>query len=90
MGKVLQALYGGEIYPERQYRPKIREYEKLWKEYYKNHEDFIKKIGSPLDKQFIQIMDQQMDMFPLELSETFLDGFRLGARMMIEILGDKD
>ena len=60
------------------------------KEYYKNHEDFIKKIGSPLDKQFIQILDQQMDMFPLELSETFLDGFRLGARMMIEILGDED
>ncbi|MGO2627633.1 DUF6809 family protein [Bavariicoccus seileri] len=90
MGKVLQALYGGEIYPERQYRPKTMEYEKLWKEYYKNHEDFIKKIGSPLDKQFIQILDQQMDMFPLELSETFLDGFRLGARMMIEILGDED
>jgi hypothetical protein len=90
MGKILQGLYGGEIYPaEKKHRSRMEEYRKLWKEYYKNHEDFIKKIGSPLDEEFIQIMDQQLDMFPLELSETFLDGFRLGAKMMIEIFEDK-
>lgn len=26
-----------------------------------------------------------IDMVPFEFSETFIDGFRLGARMMIEV-----
>lgn len=30
-------------------------------------------------------MDEQLDTLPLEMSEMFIDGFRLGARMMIEI-----
>jgi hypothetical protein len=89
MDKILQALYDGEIYPAEQYRPMIEEYTVLRKKQYQKYEDFIKKIGSPLDEEFIQIMDQQLDMFPLELSETFLDGFRLGAKMMIEIFEDK-
>lgn len=34
-------------------------------------------------------MDEQLDMLPLELSEMFIDGFRLGARMIIEVFEDK-
>lgn len=30
-------------------------------------------------------MDEEFDAVPLELSETFISGFRLGAKMMIEI-----
>jgi hypothetical protein len=30
-------------------------------------------------------MDEQLDEVPLELSGTFLEGFRLGARIMIEV-----
>ena len=39
----------------------------------------------PLAKRFIEIMDEQLDTVPIEMSEMFIDGFRLGARMMIEI-----
>lgn len=89
MDKILQALYSGEIYPVEQYRPMIEEYIALRKNHYKSYEDFIKKLGIPLDKEFIQIMDEQLDAVPLELSEMFIDGFRLGARMMIEVFEDK-
>lgn len=67
----------------------IEEYIALRKKHYQSYEDFIKKLGSPLDKEFIQIMDGQLDAVPLELSEMFIDGFRLGARMMIEVFEDK-
>lgn len=53
-------------------------------------EDFIKKLKSPLDKEFIRIIDEQLDAVPLELSETFISGFRLGAKMMIEVFEDSD
>lgn len=86
MDKILQALYSGQIYPAEQYHPSIEEYKILRKKHY---EDFIKKIGSPLDKEFERIMDEQFDTLPLELSQMFIDGFRLGARMMIEIFEDK-
>ncbi|SHJ30776.1 DUF6809 family protein [Hespellia stercorisuis] len=89
MDKILKALYEGEIYPAEQYLPLIEEYKDLWKKNYQKYEDFIKKVGSPLDKEFIKIMDEQLDAVPLELSEMFIDGFRLGARMMIEIFEDK-
>lgn len=89
MDKILQALYDGEIYPAEQYRPMIEEYIVQHKKQYQNYEDFIKKLGSPLDKEFIKIMDEQLNAIPLELSEMFIDGFRLGARMMIEVFEDK-
>ncbi|WP_195637790.1 DUF6809 family protein [Enterocloster bolteae] len=89
MDKILQALYNGEIYPAEQYRPLIEEYKILRNKHYEHYEDFIKKIGSPLDKEFEHIMDEQLDTLPLELSEMFIDGFRLGARMMLEIFEDK-
>lgn len=89
MDKILQDLYNGEIYPAEQYLPLMEEYKILQKKRYEHYEDFIKKIGSPLDKEFERIMDEQFDTLPLELSEMFIDGFRLGARMMIEIFEDK-
>lgn len=89
MDKILQALYDGKIFPAEQYRPITEEYIALWKKHYQSYEDFVKKLGSPLDKEFIRIMDEQIDTIPLELSEMFIDGFRLGARMMIEVFEDK-
>ena len=53
-----------------------------------HYEDFVKQLKvlePPLDKHFVEIMDEQLDTLPLEMSEMFIDGFRLGARMMIEI-----
>ncbi len=89
MDKILQALYSGEIAPAEQYLPMIEEYKALRKKQYEHYEDFIKKIGSPLDREFKRIMDEQLDTLPLELSQTFIDGFRLGARIMIEVFEDK-
>ena len=80
----LMAAKGGCL----QYTPKIEEYRKLRQQHYKHYEDFVKQLKvlePPLDKHFVEIMDEQLDTLPLEMSEMFIDGFRLGARMMIEI-----
>ena len=89
MNKILQDLYDGKIYPAEQYRPLIEEYEILQKKQFEHYEGFIKKIGSPLDKEFEKIMDEQLETLPIELSEMFIDGFRLGARMMVEVFEDR-
>ena len=68
--------------------PRTEVYRKMRQEHYKHYDEFIKQLKllePPLAKRFIEIMDEQLDTVPIEMSEMFIDGFRLGARMMIEI-----
>ena len=88
MKNLLNQLYDGKIYPAEQYTPQIEEYRRLWKEHYQHREKFmgqLRKMDPPLDREFIEIMDEQLDAVPLELSEMFIDGFFLGVRLMTEV-----
>ncbi len=88
MNSILSALYYGKIFPAEQYTPKTKEYYEIHQRNYQHYEDFIDQLGKlnpPLDKLFMEIMDEQLDVIPIELSEMFIDGFRLGARMMIDV-----
>lgn len=85
MNTLLQQLYRGEICPEEQYRPVLEEYKTMRKKHMENYHNFIEKLGSPLDKEFINIMDEQLDTLPLDFFQMFSDGFKLGAKMMIEV-----
>lgn len=92
MQTILKQLYDGDIFPAEQYLPLMEEYKKARQKQYQHYEDFVKELDTlsePLRKRFIAIMDEQLDTIPLELSEMFIDGFRLGARMMIEVFEDK-
>lgn len=88
MDNIIKQLYNGELYPAEQFRPMQEEYIKKRKSINSHYEDFIKKLGTPLDKEFINIMDEQLDLLPFEASDMFTDGFRLGARMILDILSD--
>ena len=91
MKSILSALYEGKISSAEQYSSRNEEYRKIYQKHYRHYDDFIEtlsKVNPPLDKKFIEIMDEQLDVIPYEFSEMFIDGFRLGARMMIEIFQD--
>lgn len=88
MKSILLRLYEGEIYPAEQFNLKTEEYRSMCQKHYQHYDDFIEQLKSldpPLHEKFIHIMDEQLDEVPFELSGTFLEGFRLGARMMIEV-----
>ena len=83
MKNVLEQLYNGEIFPAEQYAPKSEEHRKIYQGNYKHYEDFIEllsKLNPPLDKRFIEIMDEQLDVIPYEFSEMFIDGFQMWVR----------
>lgn len=86
MSTLLQQLYNGEIFPAEQYRPFLEEYKVMRKKHMENYDSFIQKLDSPLDKEFIEIMDEQLNTLPFDFFEMFSGGFKLGAKMMIEIL----
>lgn len=57
-------LYDGEVFPAERYTPKTEEYRTLRQEHYKHYKDFVKQLkvlGPPLDKRFVEIMDEQPD-----------------------------
>lgn len=88
MKSILSELYNGNIFPAEQYITKNKEYRQIYQKNYQHYEDFIEtlsKVNPPLDKRFIEIMDEQLDVIPYEFSEMFIDGFRLGARIMMDI-----
>lgn len=88
MKKILEQLYNGDICPAEQYVPKGEEYRKRRQENYRHYQDFIEllsKLDPPLDERFIKIMDEQIDLVPCEFSEIFIDGFRLGVKIMTEV-----
>ncbi len=91
MNTVLQQLYNGTLCPAEQYQPLQDFYRDMRREHCRHYTEFIKaleQLDPPLDKRFIEIMDEQLDTIPLDFSSMFIDGFCLGAQMMIEILGN--
>ena len=92
MKSVLEQLYDGEFYPAEQVNVRTEGYQQMRREHYSHYEDFIeqlKTLNPPLDERFIEIMDEQLDALPLETAETFIFGFRLGAKIILEVLEDR-
>ncbi len=88
MKSVLSELYEGNIYPEEQFSSKSEEYREIHQRNFRNYENFLetlRKLDPPLDKQFGKIMDEQFAELPFEYSAMFIGGFRLGARIMIDV-----
>lgn len=46
---------------------------------------FLAKLPDELKDEFIKFVDQHLDLLPLELEQNFIDGFRIGARMIAEV-----
>lgn len=90
MKSILLELFQGEIAPLDRYKVMLKEYREQWDNTMKSENSFVKKLDEPLRAEFEQLMDDHFDIFPLEMSNIFAEGFRIGARIMQESLQDKN
>lgn len=90
MKSILLELFQGEIAPLDRHKALLKEYREQWENTMKSENSFVKKLDEPLRAEFEQLMDDHFDLIPLEMSDVFAEGFRIGARMMVESLWDKD
>ena len=51
---------------------------------------FKSKLDDTLAKEFENILDEKCSTISIELSEMFTYGFKIGAKMMMEILQETD
>jgi len=85
---VLKGLWRGEIAPiERSVRPGS-DYQKASLEICKQIDCFLEKLSPEEKKRLEAINDLQNDMTMLEAEDAFIRGFRLGAKMMMDVVGD--
>lgn len=88
MKSVLMELYDGRVYPAEQFFPRSKEHKALLDRYCRHADEFTEKLSRlnpPLDEEFTKVMDEYMALTADNLAEMFADGFRLGARLMIEV-----
>lgn len=93
MDTIIRNLYAGNIFPEEDYRPLSKKYEQLLKKCCKDQQAFIEKLKKCSDQSllsnFQDLSEEFQEMTSEEITEMFIDGFRLGARFMLEMLEDK-
>ena len=85
---ILQALWRGEITPNERYAKPDSDYRRLAA---RAHEAYV-KIRNELTEEGKQYFDEleqiQNEMNSISEEEVFIDAFRLGARMILDIIED--
>lgn len=85
MENILEQLYKGELYPYSKFNITIEQFKLDRDKAFQSYSTFLEKLPDDLKDEFIQLIDDHLDLLPLELEQNFIDGFCIGARMMIEV-----
>lgn len=86
---ILKELYFGNIRPQENSRLYEREYLRLKDRAGRAYEELgkqIRKYQSELEQQLELFLEQQLELSSYENEAAFIEGFRLGARIMMEVL----
>lgn len=89
MQKILEQLYDGEIYPNEQPNIRVKGYKEIKDAAFQAYEAFEDKLCKPMKDELDEFMGKHMEMSCIEDKQSFIDGFKLGARLMIEIMTEE-
>ena len=90
MKTILEELYDGNIYPDELIISKNPEYKLLNKRISEMLSMWKKKLSEDDYNQLEKLLDVCSQSSSLEISESFLYGFRLGSLIMVEVFTGKD
>ncbi len=85
MSSILKDLYDGNINPYAEMKVALDEYALELREMTKTEENFIKKLDENMQNEFYKILERWISLYPLELREAYIKGYKLGVKMMAEV-----
>ncbi len=85
MNSILEQLYNGEIYPYSKFQTTIEQFKADRSRAFERYSAFEEKLPEDLLPEFEQLIDAYFDLLPFELEQNFIDGFRIGTRLMAEV-----
>lgn len=83
--ETLRKLYAGEIVPFENFKDKLDELKEQREYAFKGYEEFLHKLPVDLQDEYKHVLDSHLEVFPLEYEQTFIDGFQLGIKIMIDV-----
>lgn len=88
--KILEELWHKGLYPSETKRDTNVQYLKKLNFIEENREKLLAMLSDEGKEIFEKIMDSQTELSCMDNCEIFASGFRIGARMMIDVMGEKD
>lgn len=88
MKSIFEKMYNGEICPAERPYPECEKYRKEYAVHARHCQDFEQKLSQidpALYREFTKILDEVSQVQSMDMFGTFVDGFSLGTRMMIEV-----
>ena len=89
MSSILEALYEGDICPAERFQIDTEEYHRRKEENMRAYDSFFQTLEPDQRNAFDDLLNRQFQSNPVEYAAVFAEGFRMGARMMLEIWDTK-
>ena len=84
MKSILDELYYGDLAPFESLRPGIAQFYEKREQAFAGHDAFLPKLTQEQAREFESLLDKHLDVIAPQMKESFLEGFRLGVRLMAE------
>ena len=85
MKSSISELYYGNLYPFLTYKPALEETARLFKAAGGRFDRFRKRLPEEMREPFDALLEDKSAILLSEMEESFIDGFRIGARLMLEV-----
>ena len=85
MKSSISELYYGNLYPFLTYKPASEETARLFKAAGGRYDRFRARLPEEMRESFDALLEDKSAMLLSEMEESFIDGFRIGARLMLEV-----
>ena len=88
MHNILLQLYHGELAPSSSFNAQIPKHRAKRQACLKHYNDFLQKLNDldpELANEMDELLDEQLFTDFLDLPEAFIEGFRMGAQIMLAV-----
>ena len=84
---ILEELWYGRINPSQRTQPDDKSASELTEQIVEKEDELSALLSDEARKILDQMRDKQLDLSTSNEREAFISGFRLGARIMLEVMG---
>ncbi|MCM3698609.1 DUF6809 family protein [Paenibacillus macerans] len=90
MKTILEALYRGQLHPDEAIVPSHPEYRPLSRQVEAQTEKWRERLGEDAFRELEEYFDLCDSVDSMHIEAAFLQGFRLGANLIIEVMSKRE
>jgi len=88
MQEIIEKIYRGELYPAEQIEPMLQNFKAKWAKSSSDVEVFSSQLPDELKPLFESVLAGKLEISVLEGKQAFVDGFKLGAKLLVEVFAE--